>query len=93
MEHGHADAPHREHEHPEFNIDIVVNGVAEVWHHHEIDFEEVVKLAFPDDPAGENVRYSVTWTKPNGDEGSLRPGHAIGVVKDMMFDVRNTDKS
>ncbi|SHI13678.1 Multiubiquitin [Bradyrhizobium erythrophlei] len=77
----------------EFTIKIAVNGVADEWHHHRITYEEVVALAFPTGPTGGDVRYSVSWTKPDGQEGSLRPGHSIDVVKDMEFDVRNTDKS
>ena len=80
--------------HPhEVTFHMAVNGQAEVWHHPKITYEQVVKLAFPDGPTGGDVRYSVSWTKPDGQEGSLRPGHSTGVVDGMMFDVRNTDKS
>lgn len=74
-------------------FDISVNGTAEVWHKRKINYEEIVKLAFPDGPFGGDIRYSVSWTKPDGQEGSLRPGHSVDVVEGMMFDVRNTDKS
>jgi len=74
-------------------VTIIVNGAAEVWHHHAITYEEIVKLAFPDGPTGGDVRYSVSWTKPDGQEGSLRPDHSVDVVERMIFDVRNTDKS
>lgn len=77
----------------EVTFHIAVNGEAEVWRHRKITYEEVVKLAFPDGPTGGDVRYSVSWTKPDGHEGSLRPGHSIDVVDGMIFDVRNTDKS
>jgi len=83
-----------EHHHPHgVTFHIAVNGVAEVWHHSKITYEEVVKLAFPSGPTGGDIRYSVSWTKPDGQEGSLRPGHSINVVEGMIFDVRNTDKS
>ena len=72
---------------------IVVNGTAEFWKHHKISYEQVVKLAFPHGPHGGDIRYSVSWTKPNGQEGSLRPGHSVDVVEGTIFDVRNTDKS
>lgn len=85
LQHGHH--PH------EVTFHIAVNGEAEVWHLRKISYEEVVKLAFPNGPTGGDIRYSVSWTKPDGQEGSLRPGRSIDVVEGMMFDVRNTDKS
>ena len=85
LQHGHR--PH------EVTFHIAVNGEAEVWHLRKISYEEVVKLAFPDGPTGGDVRYSVSWTKPDGQEGSLRPDRSIDVVEGMTFDVRNTDKS
>lgn len=73
---------------------IVVNGVAEPWHQPKINYEQAVKLAFPSGPTGGNIKYSVTWTYPDGQEGSLRPGSKpVDVVNDMILDVRNTDKS
>lgn len=72
---------------------IAVNGAAEVWDKSKINYEQVVKLAFPHGPMGGDIRYSVSWTKPDGQEGSLRPGQSVDVVEGMIFDVRNTDKS
>lgn len=72
---------------------IFVNGTAEAWPHRKISYEQAVKLAFPHGPTGGNIRYSVSWTKPDGQEGSLRHGQSVAVVEEMMFDVRNTDKS
>jgi hypothetical protein len=94
-ESSHGEKHHGEHHHDDHEVTfhIAVNGEAEVWHHHLISYEEAVKLAFPHGPFGGDVRYSVSWTKPDGQEGSLRPGQAVHVVEGMMFDVRNTDKS
>lgn len=75
------------------SFDIFVNGEAAVWHRHRITYEEIVRLAFPTGPVGHDIRYSVSWTKPDGQEGSLRPGRSVRVVEGMIFDVRNTDKS
>ena len=74
-------------------FNIYVNGTPEVWDKKKINYEQAVKLAFPDGPHGPDVRYSVTWTKPDGQEGSLRPGQSVDVVEGMTFHVRNTDKS
>jgi len=76
------------------SFDIAVNGTAEIWTHKTMSYEQAVKLAFPDGQHGGNIRYSVSWTKPDGQEGSLRPGQQpVDVVNEMKFDVRNTDKS
>jgi Multiubiquitin len=82
----------RDHPH-KVTFDIFVNGEDKVWDHAKITYEEVVKLAFPNGPFGGDIRYSVSWTKPDGQEGSLRPGQSVDVVERMSFDVRNTDKS
>lgn len=74
-------------------ITIYVNGTEESWTHRKISYDQAVKLAFPHGPFGGDIRYSVSWTKPDGQEGSLRPGHSVVVVEGMIFDVRNTDKS
>jgi hypothetical protein len=77
----------------EHNFRIFVNGTEDEWHHRKISYEHVVHLAFPGGSAGTEIRYTVSWTKPDGQEGSLRPGQSVEVVQDMMFDVRNTHKS
>lgn len=84
----------REGDHPhEVTFNVVVNGQPDVWHHRKISYEQAVKLAFPNGPTGGNIRYTVMWKKPDGEEGSLRPGHSVDVVEGMEFDVRNSDKS
>lgn len=93
MEHMQNESHHDKHHPHQLTFHIAVNGEAAIWHHSKINYEQVVKLAFPNGPMGGDVRYSVSWTKPDGQEGSLRPGKSIDVVEGMMFDVRNTDKS
>lgn len=76
------------------SFDITVNGTPEVWIHKTMNYEQAVKLAFPNGPQGGNIKYNVSWTKPDGQEGSLRPSQQpVDVVDGMSFDVRNTDKS
>jgi hypothetical protein len=76
------------------NILIVVNGAEEIWQKPKINYEQIVRIAFPDGPWGGNICYNVTWTKLDGQEGSLRPGSKpVDVAEGMMIDVRNTDKS
>ena len=90
---GHGHQHGHDHDHKDKTVNIVVNGEAKEWRKRKIDYDEVVKLAFPEGPTGGNIRYNVSWTKPDGQEGSLRPGHSVDVVEGMTFDVRNTDKS
>lgn len=92
MEHT-SEEPHGGHHPHEVTFHVAVNGEAEVWHKRKISYEQVVKLAFPQGPTGGDIRYSVSWTKPDGEEGSLRPGHSVEVVEGMTFHARNTDKS
>jgi hypothetical protein len=72
---------------------IYVNTDPVVWSRTQISYDELVKLAFPDGPFEGNVRYSITWTKPDGSEGAVLKGGKIKVIAGMKFDVRNTDKS
>jgi hypothetical protein len=72
---------------------IYVNTVAVVWDLARISYDELVKLAFPEGPFDGNVRYSITWTTPDGSEGAVLKGGKVKVVDGMKFDVRNTDKS
>lgn len=75
------------------SITIYVNTDPVAWDRPQIDYDELVKLAFPDGPFDSNVRYSITWTKPDGSEGAVLKGGRVKVVEGMKFDVRNTDKS
>jgi hypothetical protein len=72
---------------------IYVNTEPVVWDRLQISYEDLVKLAFPDGPFDGNVRYSITWTKPDGSEGAVLKGGKVKVVEGIKFDVRNTDKS
>ena len=72
---------------------IYVNTDPVVWNRPQITYDELVKLAFPDGPFDGNVRYSITWTTPDGSEGAVLKGGKVKVVDGMKFDVRNTDKS
>ncbi|HSS29517.1 MAG TPA: multiubiquitin domain-containing protein [Nitrospiraceae bacterium] len=75
------------------DVTIFVNTEPFPWDRPKITYEDVVKLAFPNGPFGGDVRYSVMWTKPVGEEGALRIGQSVKVVNKMAFDVANPDKS
>jgi hypothetical protein len=60
----------------------------------KISFDEVVKLAYPNTPPGENVAYSVMYERgQGGKEGTLVAGQSIEVKDGMRFDVTATDRS
>lgn len=79
---------------PEYaGLTIYVNTNPVAWDRPHVSYDELVKLAFLEGPFDGNVRYSITWTKPDGLEGALLKGGKVKVVNGMQFDVRNTDKS
>lgn len=61
----------------------------------EISFEEVVALAFGSVPAGENVAFTVTYRRGQGNKpsGSLVDGDSVKVKDGMIFNATKTDKS
>ena len=59
-----------------------------------IFFEEIVKLAYPAAPYGENTGYSVMYEYGRGGkEGTLIAGQSVKVKQFMRFDVTATDRS
>jgi Multiubiquitin len=61
---------------------------------HEISFEEVVALAFPAPPTGENVGFTVMYQRAEGNkDGTLVAGQTVKVKEGMIFDVTPTDRS
>ena len=66
---------------------------------HDIDrgavsFEEVVKLAYPTAPYGDNTGYSVMYEYSRGGQGgTLIAGKTVEVKQHMRFDVTATDRS
>jgi hypothetical protein len=71
--------------------EIIVNGKPRSFSGAQITYEEVVQLADPGGPA--DVIYTVTYTNPNGQDGTLAPGQKTAVHKDMEFRVRKTNRS
>ena len=60
----------------------------------EISFEEVVKLAYPTAPYGDNTGYSVMYEYGRGgQDGTLIATESVEVKKHMRFDVTATDRS
>ena len=76
-------------------VTIIVNGVEkEIPVRSELNFDDLVYLAFNEKPGKPNIEYSITYTKGEGDhyEGSITPGKSVKVVDGMIFDVDRTDR-
>jgi Multiubiquitin len=76
-------------------VEIIVNGRPKEVTEKEISFEEVVNLAFNNEPpSGPDVVITVTYSKgEHPKEGSLLPGQSVKVKAGMVFNVTATDKS
>jgi hypothetical protein len=75
-------------------VTIVVNGRQRTVAKKEITFDEVVRLAFDNPPSGDNVAFSVTYRRAEGNRsGTLEDCSEIKVKEGMIFDVTATDKS
>jgi hypothetical protein len=89
---GHGGGDDHGHDH---QVTIIVNAREKKWTEKGISFEQVVKLAFPTSPPGENIVYTVTYRNGEGHkpEGTLTEGESVKVKDGMIFNVTATDKS
>ncbi|HVJ05873.1 MAG TPA: multiubiquitin domain-containing protein [Candidatus Saccharimonadales bacterium] len=74
---------------------VFVNGEQKELVSKEVTFAELVKLAFPVPPVGNNILYTVSYEdgpKANA-QGSLKEGESVKVKDGMIFNVSATDKS
>ena len=77
-------------------VTIIVNGTPKtVARNAELTFDEVVRLAFPNPQTGDDVQYTVQYTRGHGDkpEGTLVEGQSVKVKDRMEFDVTPTNRS
>lgn len=74
---------------------IIVNGREKEWAKKRISFSELVALAYPVPPSGQEIVYTITYHQgpPNKPEGTLTEGESVKVKDRMVFNVRYTDKS
>ncbi|MCB1470128.1 MAG: multiubiquitin domain-containing protein [Rhizobiaceae bacterium] len=76
-------------------VTIIVNTRPKPWNKKKISFEEVVAIAYPVPPDGQEIVYTVGYFDGprNRPEGSLTAGKSVRVRDQMVFDVKFTDKS
>ena len=83
-----------EHPHPR-ETEIIVNSRPKKVPGHEVTFEQVVKIAFPDAQPEQNVVYSMTYrhaaSVPHA--GELGPGGKVEVKNGTVFNVTKTVQS
>jgi hypothetical protein len=77
-------------------VTIIVDGTPHPWAEKEISYEQVVNLAYDDNPpSGDQVDISVGYRRGHGEkpEGDLEPGQSVKVKDGMIFDVTATNRS
>lgn len=80
-------------QHREFTI--IVNGQKKVVTTRTLTFDQIVKLAFPTPPPGNDILYTVSYEDgpPRNRQGSLVEGQSVKIKDWMIFNVSATDKS
>lgn len=99
--HGHNGNNHRDdhghggHSDHDKYISIVVNGREKIVTDKELSFAQLVALAFDTPPTGENIVFTITYRRGQGEkpEGSLVEGETVKIKKGMILNVTATDKS
>lgn len=74
---------------------IIVNGRQKVVKGKDLTYAQVVALGFDDPPSGENVSFTITYRKGEGNkpEGTLVEGETVKIKEGMIFNVTPTNKS
>ncbi len=76
-------------------LTIIVNGEEKHVEGRKISFEQLVLLAFPTPPTGENILITIDYGNgpPANPKGSLKQGQSVKLKNRMVFDVTATDRS
>lgn len=84
-----------EHFYSQKAIAIIVNGQQKEIAETKLTFEEVVKLAFPTLPTGDNVMFTVRYRHgpKQNPSGTLLEGEVVHINNGMIFDVTQTVRS
>jgi len=77
-------------------VTIVINGRPREWpKNDEISFEQLVALAFPESPTGNDIQFTIQYERGEGNKptGTLVEGQRVKVKDGMEFDVTSTNRS
>jgi hypothetical protein len=79
----------------ETDIEIVINGTKVVVHQKKISYDDLVNLAYDNNPpTAPNTIIVVTYTHGQSPEkGTVVKGQSVPVHKDMNFNVRDATES
>lgn len=93
-EHEKHDEKHEEQDHSK-EFTIIVNARQKVVTEKELSFAEITDLGFDTPPTGQNIIFTVTYRRGEGNkpEGSLYEGESVKIKEGMIFNVTATDKS
>ena len=72
---------------------IIINGRQRKVTDHHLTYQQVVKLAFPDDQPDPNTVYTVAYANPHGKDGTLVDGQDVVIKNGMSFNVSKTSRS
>jgi Multiubiquitin len=77
------------------SVQIIVNGRVREVSTKELTFVQLVNLAFDDAVFNEITVYTITFKRGDGPKpkGTLVEGETVKIKKDMVFNVKRTDKS
>ena len=76
-------------------INIIVNSRPRSVPEKDSTFDEFVRLAFDNPPTGENINFTITYQRGQGNkpEGTLLEGKTVRLHEGMIFIVTATDRS
>jgi Multiubiquitin len=72
---------------------IIINGRKREVTDHKLTYQQVVKLAYPDEQPDANTVYTVAYANPHGKDGTLVDGQDVVVINGMSFNVSKTSRS
>jgi hypothetical protein len=84
-----------EHFYSQKAITIIINGQKKEVTETKVTFDEIVKLAFPALPTGDNVMFTVRYRHGprQNPSGTLLEGETVRIKNGMIFDVTQTVRS
>lgn len=74
-------------------LTIIINGRKREVADHKLSYQQLVKLAFPDDNPDTNTVYTVAYANPHGKDGTLVDGQDVVIKNGMSFNVSKTSRS
>lgn len=72
---------------------IIINGRKREVTDHKLIYQQVVKLAYPEEQPDANTVYTVAYANPHGKDGTLVDGQDVVVKNGMSFNVSKTSRS